>query len=604
MALRTSFHSPASFSCGCNNASRKAAAPQAPRNSGMPGQAEALLRSICGPDFLGAMNHNFSALVNVADIALTDSAMKGFLRSLVDLYSRLQEAESQVHQWRVRFDKSQAMLEEARREVMSVRAYAAKEHHRAEEMQIQTSKALRSLGLRDGDLRSAAEKHKDNMQRLESEMATLASQGMAQSRAFASEQAEAAAAKSELAILRVELEVTNSKSRQQAVELEAARKRVAGSDLTAEYQSQERVRMEALLRHRTQEHHTEVSTATEAANAEANRLREKVDSLRRELQGVRSHYSDVDRMWTEAQALSPCVTQAAEFTIDPESPAARVLRLPVQTIGGAPCVRLPVSALRWRPGASMDTTPGWPTLRGQNTCRPRSTLPPVGLYCLLHQLQTGAVSAEEIELTVCCAEGRWFMTQQDDDHRFAALLMFQSLRRDAPVAVTCRVGSPDVLLGMTIADLAIHTGLSLRDARAQWRTPPENDEAFLECFLRNSPFAAEIHELVTDRQRRRARSALEHHVENAADEIAAGELPNSRSSSRHPGLNEFGEQGLGTEACNVFGPTRQCCSGIHQGALADNASATGATAAGGVALVAGHAPGNQHHAYFRPRVPI
>jgi hypothetical protein len=324
----------------------------------------------------------------------------------------------------------------------------------------------------------------------------MGQQGMLQTQALASEQASKTAWAHEISRLRVELEVTGSMSRQQAAALEVARRQAANSDITAEQASQERIKLEALLRHSTREQHSELVNATESATAEASRMRARLENSHNEMQGMRNAKAAIEALWFELQSIAPCFGLAAEFLRDEESPAAQVLRSPQMAAGGLPPVRIPVCALRWRPGAAINTTPLWSAVRS-------------GLFCIFHQLQTGALLPENVELTVCCADGRWFCSRDEDDDKFAALLLYQALHRDMPVACTCRVGSVNALLDMPRGELATAAGLSVRSSGALWRVPPLDEEDFFRAFMRDSPLWEVVEDFLYQRRRMRVDDALQ-----------------------------------------------------------------------------------------------
>ena len=71
-------------------------------------------------------------------------------------------------------------------------------------------------------------------------------------------------------------------NRQEAAALEVSRRHAAAADLQAEQASQDRARLEAALRHATIEQHAELNQATEAATAEAFRLRQRHEAQKEE----------------------------------------------------------------------------------------------------------------------------------------------------------------------------------------------------------------------------------------------------------------------------------------------------------------------------------
>merc|ERR1719446_328389 len=224
-------------------------------------------------------------------------------------------------------------------------------------------------------------------------------------------------------------------------------------------------------------------------------MKARVDAAQNQLNGVRNNMAALEALWLELRNVFPSGAMAPEFLRDEDSPAAQVLRKPQMAAGGLPPVRIPVLALRWRPGAAMNTTPLWSTMRS-------------GLYCVFHQLQTGALEPESVELTVCCAEGRWFCSREEEDHKFAALLFYQVLHRDQPVACTARIGTVHALLDVPKNELAEAAGLGVRSVGALWRVPPLDEEDFFRAFMRDSPLWEAVEDFLYQRRRVRVGEAL------------------------------------------------------------------------------------------------
>merc|ERR1711972_565437 len=181
-----------------------------------------------------------------------------------------------------------------------------------------------------------------------------------------------------------------------------------------------------------------------------------------------------------------------------DSEAAQVVRGPQLAAGGFPPVRIPVVALRWRPGAGINTTPTWPAVQS-------------GLYCYFHQLQTGALLPKDVELTVCCVDGRWFCAREEEDYKFGALLFYQVLHRDMLVECTCRVGSVHALLDIPKGDLANAAGLSARSVGALWRVPPLEEEDFFNAFMLDAPknFREAVKDFLHHRRRSRVDESMQ-----------------------------------------------------------------------------------------------
>jgi len=463
---------------------------------GSLGAAEAVLLSECGADVLQALRPHYSALVSVADIAAGNPHLRAFLRFVGELQKRYEAAEDAAQHWHARCSVAEAQLQQARAELEALRNCVAQEQGRANDLQAQLAARLRVHEEMSAEARMVENRMGAELERCRGEVLRLGAQGMAQGQKLASGQAALLACNHEISRLRVELEVTGTMSRQQASALEVARRQAAGADLSAEQASQERVKAEAKLRHATNAQRAELLSATESATAEAARLRQRIEGNRGELQGVRKVLAAQEALWSEVQSIAPCLAAAAEFLRDPQSPAAQLVQGPAPLAPGGPApVRIPVAALRWGPSLALDTTPGWAALRD-------------GIYGLFHRLQAGSLLPEHLELTVCCAAGRWFCTREEECGRFAALLMYQALHRDAPVAATCRVGTAHALLGLTGAELASFTGLGVRCAGALWRTPPLDDEEFLRAVLRGAPLREAFEDFLYQQRRGRVEEAL------------------------------------------------------------------------------------------------
>merc|ERR1711933_26523 len=98
-------------------------------------------------------------------------------------------------------------------------------------------------------------------------------------------------------------------------------------------------------------------------------------------------------------------------------------------------------------------------------------------------------------------ELRWFCTREEEGPLFAALLMYQAMRRDAMVAPTCRIRTPFAVLNMTEHELAQCNGLSVCSVRPQWRMPPREHEDFLQAFLHDSPLREDVEHFIHMRRR-------------------------------------------------------------------------------------------------------
>jgi len=453
-----------------------------------------VLLSEFGSDVLQALRPHYSALVAVADLAAGSPHIRAFLRLVASLQQRAAGAEAEAHHWRSRCGAAEVHLQQTRGEADTTKERAARARRDTDDLRGQLQAAARAHEGLQGEHRTNEERMALELERARGEVLRLGAQGMAQSQELAHEQAAMIACSHEINRLRVELEVVGTMSRQNAGALEAARRQAAGSDISAEQATQEKVRAEALLKHATREQHAGLLSATEAATTEAARLRRRIDGGKDELLGVRRVLAATEAILAEVQSISSCTNAAAEFLRDPSTPAAQLANGPMALAAGGPApVRVPVLALRWAPGAAMDTTPVLRALRAD------------GVYGIFHQLQTGAKLPEQIELTVCCADGRWFCARPEEAHRFAALLFFQALHRDAPVSATCRVGSVHSLMNAPPVDV---TGLGIRSAGTLWRTPPLDDEDFLKALLSGTQVKEDLEQFFQGRRRGRVEDAL------------------------------------------------------------------------------------------------
>eukprot|EP00434_Breviolum_minutum_P015498 symbB.v1.2.013651.t1/scaffold966.1/size148232/4 len=240
--------------------------------------------------------------------------------------------------------------------------------------------------------------------------------------------AEVTALQEELRRLRVEFEVVSSQQRQQESKLEAERLRAAGADLSAEHADKAKARLEAALRRADAELRESVEGMTAQVQDEKRKMEKRLEVEHAEVLRSRQVVANLQATIAEVRLMMPSLMNSVEFAQDPQSPALKLARGPV-LLSQNTSVRVPVLALRWSPKSALNSTPGWQALRE-------------GLFALFHQLQTGALLPEQVELHVCEVGGRWFCCEESEAERFAALLMYQALHRDAPIAATCRRRCP------------------------------------------------------------------------------------------------------------------------------------------------------------------
>lgn len=420
--------------------------------------------------------------------------MRLLLRHVGQMQRQLEMADRDARQWRSKCSATEAQVKQARFEIDGMQQQLGYAHRHNNDLGAQLRTGAETHAGAHSEYQAAEGRMNQDLDRCRAEVLRLGAQGQAQSQHLATEQAALLACNQEISRLRVELEITGTQNRQNASALEVARRQAAGADISAEQANQDRIRVEALLKHSTREQHGELVSATEHATAEAARLRAKLEGGREELHGVRKVKAGLEGTLAEIQSISPCTFAAAEFLHDPDSGAAQHARShEVLAPGGPPPVRMPVLALRWAPGATLDTTPILKALRAD------------GLFGLFHQLQAGSKVPEQVELTICFVHGRWFCAREEEATQFAALLMYQALHRDAPVQATCRVGSPHSLLNTPPAGFP---GLGVRSAGALWRTPPLDEEDFLRALLAGTPLKDQLETFFYHQRRGRVEDAL------------------------------------------------------------------------------------------------
>ncbi|CAE7761917.1 cbpA [Symbiodinium pilosum] len=201
----------------------------------------------------------------------------------------------------------------------------------------------------------------------------------------------------EIRRLRIELQVLGSQQRQHTQELEAERLRAAGSNLSAETLGQEKAKLKAALRRVDEDQREQLEILSMQALEEKRRSQQMLEAKHHELIASRQAAGTQEAMLSEVRSLMPVAVVAAQFTKDPHSPAMKLARGPV-LLSSTTSVRIPVLALRWGPGISLNSTPGWEAVRE-------------GLFSWLHRLQTGVAQPEQAELNVCEVDGRWSTAQ-------------------------------------------------------------------------------------------------------------------------------------------------------------------------------------------------
>eukprot|EP00930_Biecheleria_cincta_P029200 TRINITY_DN20328_c0_g2_i1.p1 TRINITY_DN20328_c0_g2~~TRINITY_DN20328_c0_g2_i1.p1 ORF type:complete len:589 (+),score=138.48 TRINITY_DN20328_c0_g2_i1:65-1831(+) len=461
--------------------------------------AESLLLAELGAEAVQTLKPYYGALLGVADLAATAGGpqLRSLLRHLGELTDRIGGMEDAVHHWRTGCEQAQAQLAKVNVELSGAQQALRQERARADALQARFAGLARDREASEKLSGGHIERLQAGLAQAQTEVLRCRAEGDVHFRNIAEGQAVVKALNEEIRRLRVELEVVGTRQRQQEHDLEVERRRAAGSDISAELASKENARLEAALRSAGDYQRKSLEVARAKAEEDARQLRLHIEGWSNKHQGVRRAMSTLEETFAEVQSVAPCVLAAVEFLRDSENPAAVQAKGPESLAPGGPAaVRVPVLALRWPPGASLNTTPGWQALRE-------------GIYGLFHQLQTGAMLPDQVELSICEAEGRWFVSREDDSFRFAALLLYQALHRDAPVSVMCRVTTSHELLGLPKSDLVQYPGLGVRSTGALWRTPPANEEDFLKAVTQGSTLREALVEFFYQQRRKRVEGAWE-----------------------------------------------------------------------------------------------
>lgn len=323
----------------------------------------------------------------------------------------------------------------------------------------------------------------------------------------------------EIRRLRIELEVTSSKQREQESKLEAERLRAAGADLSAEQADKAKARLEAALRRADKELRESVEAVTVQVQDEKRKMEKRLEAEHLELLRSRQVVANLESLLVEVRSAMPSLISSVAFARDADSAALKLARGPV-LLSLNSSVKVPVLALRWGPKLTLNSTPGWQALRE-------------GLFALFHQLQTGALLPEQVELKICEVEGRWFCCEESEADRFAALLMYQALHRDAPVCATCRVQSAHKVMLTPKEELEKHSGLRVVSAGALWRTPPQDEEDFLRTLLLGSSLQEVFLDFLYQRRRGRVEDAFEEELRrNAKQAVDARHSPGQSKTER------------------------------------------------------------------------
>lgn len=472
--------------------------------------AQAVLLSECGPEVLKGLEQHHSALVSIGDLAAGSPALRAFLRSLADLYRRHLAAESSAQHWRTRCTSAEERLRQVSAELEALRSRAAQEQRLAEGLQVSLAGGLRTHEEASVRATMARDDLAEEFHLCRSEAVQLSAEARAQSQALNTEYAAVVACNNEIRHLRVDLEARGAMSRQETLTVDVLRRQLADASLGSQQASEDRAYLAAALERQGHDKHAALASVAQASSSEVAHLQQQLEGRGSELHGARRALAGKEATWLELRSILPSGAAAVEFLRDPGVTAAHALQShSSQAPGGPAPVRIPVLSLRWGPNLALNTTPTWWACRD-------------GIYSVFHQLQTGALAPEQVELTVCVAEGRWFCTREEEGPLFAALLMYQAMRRDAMVAPTCRIRTPFAVLNMTEHELAQCNGLSVCSVRPQWRMPPREHEDFLQAFLHDSPLREDVEHFIHMRRRGRVEAA---HAEEARRDPLGSVMP-------------------------------------------------------------------------------
>ncbi|CAE7233610.1 cbpA [Symbiodinium natans] len=465
--------------------------------------AEAVLLAEIGPEAVQVLRPYYSALVGVADLARTAGGqqLRSLLRHIGELTCKVAALEDACQHWQAVCNGFQKQLTQVNFAQAAARQAADGQRMRSNAMQAQLLDMMKEHQAGVLAARKDASVSQADISRLHGELQKS--------------QTEVAMQQEEIRRLRIELQAVGSQHRQRDMDLEAERLRAAGSDLAAAHAGQEKARLKATLRRVDDDQREQMEILSAQAQDEKWRLQQRLEAEHRELVTCRQAAGVSEAVLAEVRSLVPIAIGAVDFVRDSESPAMKLARGPV-LLSANTSVRIPVLALRWGPGASLNSTPGWQAVRE-------------GLFALLHQLQSGATMPEKVELSVCEVDGRWFCCEASEAHRFAALLMYQVLHRDAPVCPTCRVTSAHKVLSIPKEDFRQHSGLSVMSCGAVWRDPPKDDEDFLRAFLVGSPLKEAMIDFLYHQRRNRVEDALQRETAyGTSPPFLAGHGPSQR----------------------------------------------------------------------------
>jgi len=214
-------------------------------------------------------------------------------------------------------------------------------------------------------------------------------------------------------------------------------------------------------------------------------LRNLLQQDRQRLLASQDHVRDletIDSRWRALSTTVPAIAELAEFLSKEAPRLASSELLPGKK-------RLPVLALEWPPNVPFDVSLVWQNLTA------------TGVYGLAARLCSGEIlpEADELELHVCCFNGRWFAgaLSPADAPRLAALLMYQALRLDIVIAPYCRVVPAKRSQYADFLELDPKRRSVAKVGPACARSPaayiqPASQEAVLRAVLRGCPFEQDM----------------------------------------------------------------------------------------------------------------
>ncbi|CAJ1352655.1 unnamed protein product [Effrenium voratum] len=101
-----------------------------------------------------------------------------------------------------------------------------------------------------------------------------------------------------------------------------------------------------------------VDSLTTHVQDERRKLERRLEAQHQELIAARKVVADREAVLAEVRCILPSTLHCVDFLRDTDSPALKLARGPV-LLSMNTSVRVPVLALRWGPGVSLNSTPSW-----------------------------------------------------------------------------------------------------------------------------------------------------------------------------------------------------------------------------------------------------